>query len=44
MNDGAKASTSSDGLSVVVDCSSGEVKQCVKINGEKKCQEFCEER
>ena len=35
MNDGAKASTSSDGLSVVVDGSSGEVKQCVKINGEK---------
>ena len=30
MNDGAKASTSSDGLTVLVDGSTGEVKQCVK--------------
>ena len=40
MNYGAKASTSSDGLSVVVDGSSGEVKQCVKINGEKSAKNF----
>ena len=33
MNDGAKASTSSDGLTVIVDGSSGEVKQCVKSDG-----------
>ena len=40
MNDGAKASTSSDGLSVVVDGSTGEVKQCLKNDDGKSDKNF----
>ena len=40
VNDGAKASTSSDGLNVVVDDSTGEVKQCVKSHAVKSDNNF----